>query len=291
MRKAMIQAVSQMIRAEQDTSLFLVDIGVWAFRDILKEYPDRALNVGIFEDGMISVAAGMALQGIIPTIYGISPFIVERAMEQLKLDFAYQKLGGNFITTGAAYDFSTLGYSHYCPEDIGVIQMIPGFEFVAPGAPEEFSQLFENAHRNGHPTYYRLSDHCNKNAVDVAFGKANVIKEGSRATVIAVGTMLDTVLEACSNEDVTILYYTTLLPFDSETLKKHYNNGKILLCEPHYEGTLAYEVYKTFEGQPISLRTVGVKREIMRNNGMKGENDGWNGLTVKNVLHSLQLCL
>ena len=76
MRKAMIQAVSQMIRAEQDTSLFLVDIGVWAFRDILKEYPDRALNVGIFEDGMISVAAGMALQGIIPTIYGISPFIV-----------------------------------------------------------------------------------------------------------------------------------------------------------------------------------------------------------------------
>ena len=283
----MIKAVGDMIKNESDTSLFLVDIGVWAFRDILRDYPDRALNIGIFEDGMVSLAAGMSLGGIIPTIYGISPFIVNRAMEQLKLDFAYQKLQGNFITTGASYDFSTLGYSHYCPEDIGTISMIPGFEFIAPGTASEFTKLFSETYRDGNPTYYRLSDYVNKTEADVEFGKATVIKTGSKATVIAVSTTLDMVLEACSDKDVSVLYYTTLLPFDRQTLREHYNGGKILLCEPHYEGTLAYEVYKTFEDKLVQLSCVGVKREILRKYGTKAENDVYSGLTVDNISSTL----
>lgn len=283
MRKAMIKAVSDMIKLEIDTSLFLVDIGVWAFRDILKEFPDRAMNIGIFEDGMVSLAAGMALGGMIPTVYGISPFIVNRAMEQLKLDFAYQKLQGNFITTGASYDFSTLGYSHYCPEDLGTISMIPGFEFIAPGTASEFTKLFGQTRRDGSPTYYRLSDHVNKTDVEVEFGKAAVMQTGSRATVIAVSTMLDAVMEACAGKDVSVLYYTTLLPFDCETLQEHYNGGRILLCEPHYEGTLAYEVYKTFSDKSVRLSCAGVKREILRNYGSKAENDAHNGLLPGNI--------
>ena len=291
MRKAMIKAVGDMIKNESDTSLFLVDIGVWAFRDILRDYPDRAMNIGIFEDGMVSLAAGMSLGGIIPTVYGISPFIVNRAMEQLKLDFAYQKLQGNFITTGASYDFSTLGYSHYCPEDIGTISMIPGFEFIAPGTASEFTKLFSETRRDGNPTYCRLSDHVNKTDVDVEFGKAAVIQTGSKATVIAVSTTLDTVLEACEDKDVSILYYTTLLPFDRETLREHYNGGKILLCEPHYEGTLSYEVYKTFEDRPVQLSCVGVKREILRKYGTKAENDVYNGLTAERIANKLAMLL
>ncbi len=118
MRKAMQKAVSETITCNSKTALFLIDIGVWAFRDLLNEYPERVKNIGIFEPGTIGVAAGLALSGITPIVYGISPFIVQRSLEQLKLDFVYQNVGGNFITTGASYDFSTLGYSHYCPEDI-----------------------------------------------------------------------------------------------------------------------------------------------------------------------------
>ena len=75
----MIESVTDFIRKDDNSALLLVDIGVWAFRNILKEYPERVKNIGIFEDGMISVAAGLSLQGIVPTIYGITPFIVERA--------------------------------------------------------------------------------------------------------------------------------------------------------------------------------------------------------------------
>ena len=217
----MINSVSKVIEENENTALFLVDIGVWGFRDVLKKYPARAFNCGIFEDGMVSVAAGMSLAGITPFIYGISPFILGRAYDQLKLDFCYQNLAGNFITTGAAYDFSKLGYSHYCPEDIELARTMPGLEFIAAGTPKEFEKLFAETWNDGKPSYYRLSDYCNKFDAEVSFGKATVIKKGSKGTVIAVSTMLDAVMEACNDIDVTILYYTTLTPFDAVTLRQN----------------------------------------------------------------------
>ncbi len=279
----MIRSVGDMIEREADTCLLLVDIGVWALRNVISKYSDRVLNAGIYEDGLISIAAGMSMQSIIPTVYGISPFIVERALEQIKLDFAYQKVGGNFITTGASYDFSTLGYSHYCPEDLSILGSIPGVEFVAPGSPEEFSKLFKELHRDDKPTYFRCSDHCNSETFDVRFGKANVIREGKEGTVIAVSTTMDIVMEACKDKDVTILYYTTLLPFDRETLGAHYNNGKVMVVHPFLEGSLHYDIIKSFEGKMCSITEVGVKKDIFRNYGTKQDNDVYTGLTVENV--------
>lgn len=283
MRKAMITSVSEFVEQEKRAFLFLVDIGVWAFRDTLKNCEDRAMNVGIFEDGMISVAAGLALQGFVPTIYGITPFIVERALEQLKLDFAYQGLQGNFITTGAAYDFSTLGYSHYCPGDVQILKTIPGFEIVTPGTAKEFTTLFEQAKQDGKPTYFRLSDYVNKTEVPVAFGEATVVKRGNKATVIAVSTTLDFVMEACKDMDVTILYYTTLEPFDYETLRREDKNGRIFLCEPFFAGTLTEDIRKALVGREIYIEAMGVPREIIRTYGTKQEKDVMFGLTGTGV--------
>ncbi len=69
-------------------------------------------------------------------------------MEQLKLNFIYQNLGGNFITTGASYDFSKLGYSHYCPEDDRNLKTLPGMEILIPGTPKQFETLFEKCCMN-----------------------------------------------------------------------------------------------------------------------------------------------
>lgn len=288
MRKQMIRSVSEVIEKYDDTCLFLADIGVWGFREVLKKYPARAMNVGIFEDGLISVAAGMSLVGMTPFIYGISPFILGRAYEQLKLDFCYQKLSGKFFTTGAAYDFSTLGYSHYCPEDIELAQTLPGMEFIAPGTPEEFKKLFDATYNDGKPTYYRLSDHCNTKNADVSFGKATVIKEGSQAVVIAISTTLDAVSDACKDKDVTLLYYTTLLPFDGETLRKYSSSGKVLVCEPHFEGGLVQQIYSALKDTPAKIDCLGVPREIIRSYGTKREKDVAFNLTSEGVKDLLE---
>lgn len=279
----MFLTIKDIIKKDANTALLLIDIGAMGFCDLLTEIPERAMNIGIFEPGTVGIAAGMSLRGITPIIYGISPFIVERALEQLKLDFAYQKLGGNFVTTGAAYDFSTLGYSHYCAEDIGILRLIPGFEFIAPGTPKQFDVLFRETYSNGNPTYFRLSDYSNRTECQVSFGRANIIKKGSKATVIAVSTMLDAVMEACFNEDVTILYYTTLVPFDHFTLRENCPSKKVLLCEPHYSGALVEEVIESLAPDPVRIEAIGIPRKIIRDYGTKLEKDIAYGFTPNNI--------
>ena len=267
-----------MIRSDPNTALLLIDIGVYPFRDLLHDYPERVKNIGIFEAGTVGVASGLALAGITPTVYGITPFIVERAYEQLKLDFVYQTLGGNFITTGASYDFSTLGYSHYCAEDVSLLYRLPGMEILTPATPEQFGTLWAACRSNGKPSYFRMTDHACKTDVKVGFGKAAVLKEGSCATVVCVAEMLDKTLAACRDLDVTVLYYSTLQPFDFETLNAHLGE-KLVVCEPFYEGTTADILLPALAERRTAVRSIGVPREVIRNYGTKDEKDEFYGLT------------
>ncbi len=291
MRRAFLNKVSEMIKSEPDTVFFTVDIGMWALRDVLENCPERCMNVGIFEDGMISIAAGMASRGLIPTVFGIQPYLVERTLEQVKMDLAYQKFGVNIVGTGAAVDYSKYGYSHYCAEDVGVVKQIPGCEFVAPGSAKQFLQLFEQSYRDGHTTFFRISDHPNSvYDPDVFFGKATVIKKGTRVTVIVVSIMLDEVMEVCKDEDVTVLYYTTLEPFDYETLANNCESGRILIVEPEFEGSLLYDVHHALSYRAIVIDSVAFPREIFRNYGTYEDKLRHYGLNDKNIrerLHSL----
>lgn len=288
MRRAFLSRVAEMIRNEEDTVFMTVDIGMWAIRNELREFPDRCMNVGIFEDAMTSIAAGLSRRGLYPTIFGIQPYLIERTLEQIKMDLAYQGLGANIVGTGAAVDYSKYGYSHYCPEDLALIKQIPGCEFIAPGSAKQFIKLFNETYRDGKPTFFRVSDHPNMQYdPDVTFGKAEIIQKGSKATVIAVSVMLDAVMEVCKHEDVTVLYYTTLEPFDTEALIKNLENDRILIVEPEYEGSLLNDVYKAAGGSFVKVETVAFPREIFRNYGTYDEKIEHYGLTPENIKSKL----
>ena len=95
-------------------------IAVLSFQ-FYKKYPKRIYNIGILEQSMISMAAGLSNEGLKPIVHTIAPFIVSRAYEQLKIDFGYNKLNGNFVSIGASYDYASLGCTHHCPEDINLM--------------------------------------------------------------------------------------------------------------------------------------------------------------------------
>lgn len=287
MRKAMQQCVHRFIETDENSALLLVDIGAWPFHDLLERFPKRAKNIGIFEPGTISLAAGLSLSGIVPTVYGISPFIAERSLEQLKLDFAYQKTGGNFIVTGASYDFSTLGYSHYCPEDVGILRLIPGIDVLTPGTPSQFITLWDDCHNNGRPSYFRMTDHCNQLDCPVEYGKATVLKRGSKGLVITAAETLDIVWQTAKDMDVTVLYYATIAPFDTATLREVYSSGDIFVCSPFYEGSFSADIQKALEGKQFSIRECSVPLEIIRNYGTKHDKDVYCGLTEENIKKEL----
>jgi len=151
----------------------------------------------------VSVAAGIAMEGFIPIVHSITPFLVERPFEQIKDDFCYQQLGGNFISTGASYDYSTEGMTHHGPGDVQLLRSLPGMQIVVPGTPGEFDSLFRESYANGSPTYYRLAVKSNPVEYPVRFGELAVVKQGKQATVIAVGPMLASVLPAVEDMDMT----------------------------------------------------------------------------------------
>lgn len=258
MRKQFAKTTTDILNSDKRTALLLGDIGVFAFREL----KDRVYNIGICEQSMTSLASGMALEGMIPIVHSIAPFITERNYEQLKLNFGYQNVGGNFVSVGSSCDYSSLGSTHHCPADVNILKQIPNMEIVVPGTAQEFDTLFRQSYTNGKPTYYRLSEHSNIENVDVTFGKANVLKVGRDATVIVVGNMLSEVMEACEDKDVTILYYTTIAPFDFATLQKFSYSHKILLCEPYYEGGLLYDIIKHLHGC-VQIECVGIPHKFL----------------------------
>lgn len=278
MRQSMTDVLEKRLAEDERLAIVLADISVSLF----KPHP-RIFNLGIMEQTMISVAAGLALEGFIPVAHSFVPFLVERPFEQLKNDFCYQRLGGNFISTGGSYDYSSEGMTHQGPGDIQVLRALPGMQIVVPGTALEFEQLFGQSYANGAPTYYRLGLRSNDEVHPVDFGKLTLIKRGTAATIIAVGPMLEDTLQATEDLDVTILYCTTVTPFDGETLRQECASGRIVLVEPYYEGGLTMDIMAAMRRQPLCLTTIGVPREVLSHYGTPQQHDEALGLTPHGI--------
>jgi len=289
MRKQLVKTVEHLLSADESVVLLLGDIGVFGFKRAFENFPERTYNIGILEAATVSLASGLAKTKLIPIIHTIAPFLVERSFEQIKVDFGYQRLGGNFISVGASYDYASLGCTHHCPGDVGILQNIPGMEISVPGTAAEFDALFQQSYANGHPTYYRLSERENPESHAITFGKANVLKKGASATVVAVGPVLQHVLPAITGLDVGLLYYTTVSPFDYQTLRENVPaSGKILLVEPFYSGTLTYHVHQALRPKPVAIEFVGVPHEFLTNYGRAEDHDECIGLSSKNIRTKLE---
>jgi transketolase len=290
MRKQLIKTVQNLLLNDNETVLLLGDIGVFGFRDSFKEYPDRVYNIGILEQTTVGLASGLSMLGLKPIVHTIAPFLVERALEQLKLDFGYQSLNGNFVSIGYSYDYAGLGPTHHCPGDVQQLLTIPNMDIILPGTSEEFNQLFNQSYDNGKPSYYRLSEYENKKSYNVELGRANLIKKGKDATIICVGNMLQKVIDATENMDVTILYYTSINPFDSELLIENFNTN-LIVVEPYYEGGLNYKINKSLEGKKYFLYNIGVPIDYLTNYGTKNEHDKELGLDLNGIKEKIKKCI
>ena len=282
MRKTFQVEVSSAIGNEDKYVLFLGDIGVFGFSEIKKTHPKQVFNIGILEQSMISVASGFALEGKIPIIHSIAPFLIERALEQIKIDFGYQKLAGNLISVGSSYDYAALGATHHCPGDVSELLSVPGTEILIPGTTQELSTMLRNHLGNSKLTYFRLSENTNNESFELKPGQGMKVRSGNLMTVISIGPTLNIVKEACADLDVEILYINSLLPFDNELIRDNCKSNKILVVEPFYEYSSAQLFLQSIK-RPILLESVGVPREFIHNYGSKNDIDREIGMTSERI--------
>lgn len=288
MRKEFARIMGMELAANPASTLILGDIGVFGHRDSFEKFPDRVFNIGILEQSMVSFAAGMAIEGMSPTIHTIAPFLVERAFEQIKIDFGYQSLGGNFVTVGASLDYAGLGATHHCPGDVGLMLNIPGAEIYVPGTAKEFSTLFSQSCRNEKISYFRLSEKMNSDSVKTEYQKGFLLKKGSLLTVLAIGPMLNLVEQATSDLDVTVLYYNSISPFDSELLRSNLESRKLYIVEPFYENTIAQVIQQNLTDRAVMTRAKGIPRRFLTNYGTTDEHYEAIGLTSQSIRIEIQ---
>jgi transketolase len=209
--------------------VMLGDISHYLFSSFQEKYPGRFYNVGICENTLVSMAAGLSAQGFYPFVHTIAPFITERCLEQIKVDMCYNEFGGNIVSCGASFDYAWDGATHHCYTDLAILRLLPGMEVIQPGSRKELDTLIRSQYNNGKPTYFRLSDTCHDLEAPVQFGKGIVLKDcGSPVTVMTAGPILANVLEACRDLDVNLVYFHTIKPVDKEVIA-HFKDTKILV--------------------------------------------------------------
>jgi transketolase len=229
MRRQFKQTIMDLATSDDRIVLIFGDVSVYLFNEFQEKYPDRFYNMGICENTLITVGAGLSSQGFYPFVHTITPFITERSFEQIKLDMCYNKFGGNIVSCGASFDYAWDGATHHCYTDLAILRLLPGIEVIQPGSRKEIDILLRSQYNNGKTTYFRLSDHPHEIDIPVEFGQGVILKDcQARLTVMTAGPILGNVMKACQDLDVNLVYFHTIKPIDKEIIFK-FKDTKILV--------------------------------------------------------------
>lgn len=271
MRERFAQQTTQLLETDLCVAVVLADISMQYFGDAALAHPDRVINVGIREQLAVNVGAGLALSGMRPVVHTIASFLVERSFEQIKLGFNHQDVGGVLVSVGASYDVSGGGRTHQAPGDVALLDTLGDWDIHVPGHADELATLLQRAVRGNGRTYIRATTDSNAAALPV--DGMQVVRRGAGGTVLAVGPMLDKVVTAVADLDVTVLYTATVRPLDARQLVTTLDKPDVVVVEPYAVGTSAEAVSRALSHVPHRLKSIGVRRRELRRYGTPAEHE------------------
>ena len=272
MRNHVINKIVELAGDDSRISLVTSDLGFGVVEGFQQSYPERFINVGISEQAMTSVAAGLALEGMIAFTYSIGNFPTLRCIEQIRNDVCYHNANVKVIAVGSGFAYGQLGMSHHATEDIAAMRALPNMRVFTPADPEEaVAALLEAYHTDG-PCYIRLGKngeprlHPEIPCTDIR--KAITLREGAEVNILAAGTVLSEAKKAAEilNEKgigTGVYSFPTVKPIDEEKILHLAEKSKILVTiEEHNEiggfGGAVAEVTAGMSGNRAKLIRVGL---------------------------------
>lgn len=205
MRDAFANEMTRLAAERNDVTLLSGDIGNRMFDRYKQVAPERFFNCGIAEANMMSLAAGMALSGLRPVLYTITPFTTTRCLEQIRVGVAYHQAPVVIVGTGSGLSYAELGPTHHSLEDMAILRTLPGLNVLAPADSVELVAQLREALNAPHPTYMRIGKKgeppLHSETTNLGIGKANLLREGSDLLVLGVGPILGEALQAAKIAD------------------------------------------------------------------------------------------
>lgn len=223
MRDAFINAVYELAMVTDNLMLLSGDIGYKVFDYFRRDFPRKFFNVGIAEQNMIGMSAGLAMNGKLPFVYTIIPFLTMRAFEQIRVDLCMHNLPVKLIGVGGGLAYGMLGPTHHAIEDVAIMRALPNMTVIVPADPAETYELTRAAMNLKGPCYIRLGKNGEPvlpaRVVDdrITIGKARMMRDGSDATIIACGPITGIAIAAA--EELSRVYDFSCRVLSMHTIK------------------------------------------------------------------------
>ena len=304
MRNSFSETLYDLAMADSKICIVVADISpAGSMSKFSKEFPDRFINVGVAEQSMIGICAGLALRGLKPFAYTIATFSLYRPFEMVRNDLAYQKLPVTVVGMGAGVTYAPLGGTHHSQEDIAIASAIPNMQVISPCDPIEVAAATKycSIQKNG-PIYLRIGKSGEPNlsiqAEDWNFGKLRYLKRGNGACILSYGAITKFAFDLSSKisetlrwPELSIISVHTLKPLDSEGLIEILSKYEqiIIIEETSIYGSLGNAVKVIAYENNINKKiiTFSLQDKFIDNNGTWEELIDAHGISVNKMLKKI----
>jgi transketolase len=261
--------------AQHDPAIDLLtgDLGFGSIEPFVKQFPGRFLNVGVAEQNLAGIAAGLALCGRTVFAYSIANFPTLRCLEQIRNDICYHKANVKIVAVGGGFSYGALGVSHYATEDLAILRALPEMLVIAPADAHEVEGAVRAIAAHRGPCYLRLGrsgdDSLHAGAPRFEIGRAMRVREGTRLTIVTTGEMLRTGINVCDaltahGLSAALLSMHTIKPLDADAVvAEARRTGAVFTIEEHsviggLGGAVAEVLAEADLDGPVTFKRFGV---------------------------------
>lgn len=300
MRNAFAEALYKAAITNPDIYIIVADISpVGSMAKFREQFPERFINVGVAEQSMIGIAAGLALKGKQPFCYTIATFSLFRPYEMVRDDLCYQGLPVTVVGMGAGVTYSTLGGTHHAQEDIAIASAIPNMQIIAPCDPLEVTEAVAYcATQKTGPVYLRLGKAGEPTLSDKAehpwqFGRARWIRygESDRFCILSYGSITKLAMKLAERLAATVVSCHTLKPLDVFAIESALLHPRVIVIEEHApHGGLASRVKEIAWDIKAACRidTFTLQDKFIHNYGSHDELLAAHGLNLETIMAQVE---
>jgi transketolase len=301
MRNTFSEALYECAKNDPRICIVVADISpAGSMAKFQQEYPERFINVGVAEQVMVGIAAGLALSGLKPFTYTIATFSLYRPFEMVRNDLGYQNLPVTVVGMGAGIIYSTLGGTHHSMEDIAIAGAIPNMQILAPCDPLEATEATKYcAAQEVGPIYLRLGKAgepiLTKDAIEpFVFGKVRYLQKGNDVCILSYGVIMKTAMEVfkqlkLEGKSVSLVSCHTLKPIDRDGIENILrDHNEVIVIEEHVpQGGLAPQTKQIAWDikAKCKLHTFTLQDKFIHNYGSQDDLLSAHGLTAKKILN------
>lgn len=243
MRNHLINKITEIAENDKNIMLVTADLGFSVVENFKNKFPDRYINVGIAEQNMAAVAAGLALEGNTVFVYSIGNFPTLRCIEQIRNDICYHNANVKILAVGSGFAYGTLGMTHHATEDLAIMRAMPNMRVFTPCDSISAEAIAEDICKIQGPCYVRME----RGGEPVVFnqgerfkvGELKELRKGKEVAVITIGTVVNEALKAADellkeNKKISVYSTYSLNPINKEQILEIAENNKyIITVEEH----------------------------------------------------------